>query len=366
MMKYFIPKGNYFFTPLLIYINVAVWVLMVIGGASPVTPDVQTLIDWGANYPPYTFGGQPWRLFTSTFLHIGVIHLIMNMVAIFQIGVYLEALIGRWRFLTFYILTGIIASVVSAWWHTNPMVAAGASGSAFGIVGFFLALLTTRLLNSQFRQEFLSSMLLFVGYNLVYGLKGDVDNAAHIGGLISGLIFGYINYLDLRVLRDGLVVLKRFWLIGIAVGIIAISIFYVLAAEPVQERNRSVELIGQFVDMDQTTAEAENYFIVAESQGQKVSADEYKTKVLEQRKKMEELTKEMTTLELDSNEKYIAKQFNEYASLRREQASDYLTYLTTGKEHFKNRSGNLKEQADELITALNAAFEKRAKEQGSK
>jgi rhomboid protease GluP len=366
MMKYFIPKGNYFFTPLLIYSNVVVWVLMVIGGANVFNPDVETLVDWGANYPPYTFGGEPWRLFTSTFLHIGIVHLVMNMVAIFQIGVYLEALIGRWRFLTFYILTGIIASVVSAWWHTSPMVAAGASGSAFGIVGFFLALLTTRLLNSQFRQEFLSSMLLFLGYNLVYGLKGDVDNSAHIGGLVSGLIFGYINYLDLRVLRDGIVSMKKFWLIGIGVGIIIISIFYVLAAEPVQERNRSVELINQFVDMDQTTAEAETYFIEAESQGQKVSADEYKSKVLEQRKKMETLSKEMITLELDSNEKYIAQKFNEYASLRREQATDYHTYLTNGKEHFRNRSANLKEQADELITALNMAFEKRAKEQGSK
>ncbi|MGL5892091.1 MAG: rhomboid family intramembrane serine protease [Bacteroidia bacterium] len=366
MMKYFIPKGNYFFTPLLIYINVAVWVIMVISGANVFNPDVETLVNWGANYPPYTFGGQPWRLFTCTFLHIGVVHLVMNMVAIFQIGMYLEALIGRWRFLTFYILTGIIASAVSSWWHTEPLVAAGASGSAFGIVGFLLALLTTRLLNSQFRQEFLSSMLLFVGYNLVYGLKGGVDNAAHIGGLVSGLILGYINYPDLIVMRDERTPLKRFWIIGAAIGIIAVVWFSVQAAGPVKERARSVELIGQFVDMDQTTAEAENYFIVAESQGQTVLAADYKAKVLEQRKKMETLTKEMITLELDSNEKYLAKQFNEYASLRSEQATDYHTYLTTGKVHFRNRSENLKTQADELITALNTAFEKRAKQTQNK
>jgi rhomboid protease GluP len=366
MMKYFIPKGNYFFTPLLIYSNVVVFVLMVISGANVFSPDVKTLVDWGANYPPYTFGGEPWRLFTSTFLHIGIIHLILNMIAIFQIGVYLENLIGRWRFLTFYLLSGVIASAVSAWWHTDPVVSAGASGAAFGIVGFFLALLTTRLLNSQFRQEFLSSMLLFVGYNLVYGLQGGVDNSAHIGGLISGLVFGYINYFDLRVLRDGLAALKRFWIIGVVVGIAALVVFYMLASVPVQQRSRSVELINQFVDMDQTTAEAENYFIEAESQGQKVSADDYKSKVLEQRKKMETLTKEMITLELDSNEKYIAQKFNEYASLRSEQAADYHTYLTNGKEHFRKRSANLKEQADELIIALNTAFEKRAKQQGSK
>jgi len=90
MMKYFIPKGNYFFTPLLIYSNVVVFVLMVIGGANVFSPDDKTLVDWGANYSPFTLNGEPWRLLTSTFVHSGIAHLAMNMIMLFQVGVILS------------------------------------------------------------------------------------------------------------------------------------------------------------------------------------------------------------------------------------------------------------------------------------
>ncbi len=68
----------------------------------------------------------------------------------------------------------------------------------FGLYGVFIALLMTDLIHKDVRKSLLSSMGIFVVYNLVYGLKGGVDNAAHIGGLVSGLLIGFATYLALR------------------------------------------------------------------------------------------------------------------------------------------------------------------------
>ena len=94
-------------------------------------------------------------------------------------------------------ITGVLASVASLWWHDNT-VSAGASGAIFGLYGVFLALLTTDLLHKEVRQQLLSSIGIFVVYNLVYGLQGGVDNAAHIGGLVSGVVMGFAIYPALR------------------------------------------------------------------------------------------------------------------------------------------------------------------------
>src|SRR5690606_1205960 len=74
------------------------------------------------------------------------------------------------------------------------VVSAGASGAIFGLYGVFLALLTTKMIPAQIRNALLQSIGVFVVYNLVYGMKSGVDNAAHIGGLVSGLVIGYLFY----------------------------------------------------------------------------------------------------------------------------------------------------------------------------
>jgi rhomboid protease GluP len=113
------------------------------------------------------------------------------MYALVYIGVLLEPLLGRMRFLVAYLITGVIASTASLWWHDNT-ASAGASGAVFGMYGVFLALLSTKLIESNTRKALLSSIGLFVVFNLVYGMQGSVDNAAHIGGLVSGFMVGYI------------------------------------------------------------------------------------------------------------------------------------------------------------------------------
>ena len=131
----------------------------------------------------------------------------MNMYGLLYIGVLLEPLLGRARFLSAYLLAGIISSLTSLWWH-DLTVSAGASGAIFGMYGVFLALLTTNLIEKEARDALLSSTVVFVGYNLLNGLRGGIDNAAHIGGLLSGVAIGYamlpsIRNEDVKNLKSG-------------------------------------------------------------------------------------------------------------------------------------------------------------------
>jgi rhomboid protease GluP len=192
----FIPVDGYFVTPILIIANISIYIIMVLSGVHFIMPESQDLVSWGANYRPVTLDGQVWRLLSSCFLHIGVIHLVLNMYALINIGLLLESVMGRNKFLILYLLTGLAASATSLWWHENT-VSAGASGAIFGMYGVFVALLTTNLIEKEQRRAHLQSMAIFVGYNLLYGLKGGIDNAAHIGGLLSGVGLGYLSYFAL-------------------------------------------------------------------------------------------------------------------------------------------------------------------------
>ena len=189
----FKPTEGYFITPVLIGINILVFTAMIISGVHFLLPDDgQSLLEWGANFRPLTLAGQWWRLFTAMFLHIGIFHLLLNMYALLYIGVLLEPYLGKTRFLTAYLISGLTASVTSVWWN-DLTISAGASGAIFGMYGVFLALLTTSLLDKSVQKALLASIVVFVGYNLLDGLKPDsgIDNSAHIGGLVSGLVIGY-------------------------------------------------------------------------------------------------------------------------------------------------------------------------------
>lgn len=193
----FIPKKDFFFTPILVNLNILIFILMAIGGADIFSPSSEILINWGANFRPLISIGQYWRLITNCFLHIGILHLLFNMYALLYVGVLLEPMLGKSKFIAAYLLTGIGASLASTWWHEQT-ISAGASGAIFGLYGVFLALLTTDLIEKETRKELLTSIGVFVAYNLAYGMKGGIDNSAHIGGLVSGMIIGYALTPSLR------------------------------------------------------------------------------------------------------------------------------------------------------------------------
>ncbi len=193
----FIPREGYFITPILITLNILVFIIMAASGVHIVTPEAEDIYNWGGNYGSGTLNGQWWRIFTCAYIHIGVIHLLMNMYGLLYIGLFLEPLLGKWKFLIAYILTGITSSLLSLYIHPD-VVSAGASGAIFGMYGVFLAMLTTNLIDKASKKAILPSIAVFVGYNLINGLKEGVDNAGHIGGLIGGLLLGYAYYSSLK------------------------------------------------------------------------------------------------------------------------------------------------------------------------
>ena len=194
----FDPAGKHLITAILVGLNILVFIAMAVSGVNLIEPGTESLLKWGANFRPLTLEGEWWRLLTCCFLHIGIFHLLINMYALLYIGVMLEPFLGRMRYLVAYLLTGILSSVASLAWNSYT-VSAGASGAIFGVYGLFLALLTMpHLIPPDARKPLLKSMVFFVVLNLGIGVSGIVDNAGHIGGLVSGLLIGYAWYPALR------------------------------------------------------------------------------------------------------------------------------------------------------------------------
>ena len=189
-----LSKSNLYATYGIMTLNTIVFIMMVVSGVALFTPTGLDIIKWGGNYSSLTLSGDWWRLISCVFVHIGIIHLLFNMYAFYMIGIYLEPMLGKTRFIAAYLATGICASLASLWWHDTPVASAGASGAIFGMYGVFLALLSTKLIPKQVRDTQLKSIAVFIAYNLIYGMKSGVDNAAHVGGLLSGLVIGYVYY----------------------------------------------------------------------------------------------------------------------------------------------------------------------------
>ena len=197
----FFPRKGYWVTPVLIYINLLVFVLMVMCGVGFFEPEPLDLLNWGADFGPLTLTGDWWRTLTCNFVHIGIFHIAMNMYAFIYIGVLLEPLLGARRMFASYILTGLCSALCSLFWH-GDLISAGASGAIFGLYGVFLSLLLLHSLPVYQRKALLASIAIFVVFNLANGINGNIDNAAHIGGLISGLVLGAVYAFEIRPSRD--------------------------------------------------------------------------------------------------------------------------------------------------------------------
>ena len=185
------PKEGFFITPILMYINIGVYLIMVFDGLGFISFKASDLLAWGANYRPLVEQGEYWRLITAAFLHGGIMHVLANMYGLLFVGIFLEPKLGRTRYLIVYLLSAVLASCASIWWY-EATVCVGASGAIFGLYGTFLALLLTKVFAPDFAKAFLYSTVIYIAFNLVMGLTGGIDNAAHVGGLVSGFLFGII------------------------------------------------------------------------------------------------------------------------------------------------------------------------------
>ena len=173
-------------------INVAVFLGMALSSSAIMDFPPQVLVQWGANVGAFTLRGEWWRLLTCVFVHGGLLHIAFNMWCLWDLGALSESLYGRWTFAAVYLISGLGASLASVTW--NPYVmSVGASGAIFGLAGALIA--AFKLGEFSVPRTALSgplrSLMVFVVFSLAFGAaSGVTDNAAHVGGLITGLILG--------------------------------------------------------------------------------------------------------------------------------------------------------------------------------
>lgn len=170
-------------TYLLIAINTVVFLSMYLFGNG--SRDVSTLIDFGANYGALVKSGEYYRLVTSAFIHIGLLHFIMNNYALYIIGSQIESFLGRFKYIVVYLLSAVMGNLLSIVF--SDFISAGASGAIFGLFGalLFFGYHYRIYLGTVLKSQVIPLIVL----NLIIGFTiSGIDNAAHIGGLIGGYL----------------------------------------------------------------------------------------------------------------------------------------------------------------------------------
>ena len=181
-------------TYLIVAVNVIVFLATVASGASALNPNGSELLALGGNRLAET-RSQPWRLLSATVLHAGVLHLVLNMWALWDTGRVAERFYGNLQFLVLYLGAGLAGSIASLFFAGRGAVSVGASGAILGVVGALLAVIWLRpgSLPAPLLRPLRSSLLVYIGVSLLLGFTvGGVDNAAHVGGLIAGIVLAAI------------------------------------------------------------------------------------------------------------------------------------------------------------------------------
>ncbi len=181
-------------TAVLLLLNIIIFLVTDFTGG---TDNTIHMLECGAAYPPFILeNGEYYRLFTCMFLHFGIEHLANNMLVLFVLGQRLEPVVGKIRFLLIYFLGGIGGNLISLVFDIkggNYAVSAGASGAVFAVMGVMIWVVIRnrgRLQDISTRQ-----MLVMAAFSLYFGFASSgVDNAAHVGGMICGILLAVVLY----------------------------------------------------------------------------------------------------------------------------------------------------------------------------
>jgi rhomboid protease GluP len=151
------------------------------------------ILDLGWLVPAYVAqGGEVWRLLTSLFLHSGFVHIAFNMVALYFLGTLAESAFGHWRFFALYFLSGLSGGLALLYFGGFDQPAVGASGAIFGLLGSVLGY-SLRRGTFSWQNPLIRQLLILLAINVWLGLSIDnISNTAHMGGLVGGLLFGWL------------------------------------------------------------------------------------------------------------------------------------------------------------------------------
>jgi membrane associated rhomboid family serine protease len=183
-------------TTTLLALNILMFLVeVVVGGPGSFLtgPSNQKAVDLGALFPPaVALGHQYWRLITAMFLHAGILHIALNMYALYLFGYLIEEAFGKVRFIAIYLVCGFLASVASFAFGPVVEVGVGASGAIFGLLGAWVAY-NYRRRGMQYNRANLQSAYVLIVLNLIlsFSIPG-IDWRAHVGGLVAGIVAGVI------------------------------------------------------------------------------------------------------------------------------------------------------------------------------
>jgi rhomboid protease GluP len=190
-LSYLDPRGATPASTTLLLLNLAIFIIMVFYGLDPMVPTAQELLDLGGNRRTEVLNGEYWRLLTSIFVHSGLAHLIVNLLLLGIVGYFLEDLIGKFKLVTSFFISGIGANLASIIWYDN-MVSIGASGAISGWCGLILMFTIFKIYTESLRDLTKLFLGLLIGTIVVSGLFEHIDYAAHLGGFVTGCIIGLI------------------------------------------------------------------------------------------------------------------------------------------------------------------------------
>jgi|GEM_PF-1317543 len=343
-------------TPAILTINVIIFVFLLIQGAGLTGQNLPVYIEYGANLGALTKDDQWWRLLTAIFLHYGILHLAFNMWALWDAGRLTERLFGHTNFAWIYLFSGLFASLSTLYWNYDDVASVGASGAVFGVFGALIGYLVRQrhTVPELLQKQLLRSALIFTGFALFFGFTiPAIDNAAHIGGLVSGLILGLLLAKPLAIKRPPL--LPAMLAHGGSVALLVLAI--IMAPAPYydyQAQKQTEEVIKHFIQNEKELMD-EWRILVEDLQSNKTLSE---TEVLQQLNRMlsdwvqiQDQTRSHGDIQPKANEQVLL--LNEYAGYRINNIRYLIRYIETGDSTEMHKISENTENIRRVLDLLN-------------
>ena len=367
-VKHFIQQ-LYLFCPRIIVIpsiltlNILVFVFLLTQGAGIWGDNLPVYIEHGANLGALTKDNQWWRLLTAMFLHYGIPHLLINMWALWDAGRLTERLFGHTNFAWIYLFTGLFASLSSLYWNLDDVASVGASGAVFGVFGAMIGYLVRQrhIVPRPLLRQLMKTAVLFTGLALLFGfLVPAIDNAAHVGGLVSGLLMGLLLAKPLTHKRPAIFPA----MLAHAGSVVILVVAIILAPAryyDYQAQQLANETISGFADKANQLMAEWSEFVELLRQGQVDSE-------MTARQQLGRMLGDWASLQARAHvEGHIQDRTRRLARLQYDLAGHWMNnihymmrYLETGDEiEIQNISNNNTENIKVVLEELNQSFESR-------
>jgi rhomboid protease GluP len=343
-------------TPAILVINAIVFVFMLFQGVGITGQNLPVYIQYGANLGALTKDDQWWRLFTAIFLHYGILHLAFNMWALWDAGRLTERLFGHKNFAWIYLFAGLFASLASLYWNQDDVASVGASGAVFGIFGALIGYLVRQrhTVPRLLLRQLLKTALFFTGFALFLGFSVPaIDNAAHIGGLISGLLMGMLLAKPLTQSRPAILPAMLAHAGSVVLLVIAITMAPA-AYYDYQAQKQAEQSISRFVQEENRLMDEWKVLVKGLQSGNptsEIDTHQQLNRMLEEWAQLQSQTFIAGNIQEQSRERMAL--LNEYAGYRMNNIRYLIRYIETGDNRQMTSIRQNTEEIKRVLKLLN-------------